>query len=72
MPRLKEIETPKKVELTFEDTNDLVSYIGKIKNPENEDYILNLYKKGVIIRRLRRVGVVDSSEERVINYIQIL
>jgi hypothetical protein len=72
MPRLKETETPKKFELTFEDTSDLVSYIGKIKNPETDDYILTLYKRGVIFRRLRRVGIVDISEERVINYRQIL
>jgi len=73
MPRLKEKEEKKRVvELTFEDTNDLVKYVGKIKNGDSEDYILTLYKKGVIYRRLRRVGVADNVEARGINYREIL
>jgi hypothetical protein len=73
MPRLKETEEKKRVpELTFEDTKDLVKYIGKIKNIESEDYILTLYKKGVIYRRLRRVGITDDVESKEINYREIL
>jgi len=71
----EEKDTQKKViELTFEDVIDSNKYLGKIKiaDMENEDYILTLYNKGSIHRKLRRIGVVDSSEERVIRYREVL
>ena len=76
---LKETQVEKEpvkkyIEMTFEELVDNVKYLGKVKinDIENEDYILTLYRKGVIYRKLRRIGVVDSSEERNIKYKQVL
>ena len=64
--------TKKYIEMSFDDLKDSMTYLGKVKisDMENDDYILTLYKKGVVYRRLRRIGVVDSNEERTITYKQ--
>lgn len=64
----------KYIEMTFEDINDSTKYLGKVKvsDIETDDYMLTLYRKGVIYRKLRRVGIVDGSEQRTIKYKQII
>ena len=67
-------ETKKRAELLFEDTESLVSYIGKIKKNDidNDNYVITLYKKGLVYKKLRRIGVSDSSEIKIINYREIV
>ena len=71
---LKKEPVKKTIECLFEDTFDLVKYVGKIKSAEieNDDYVLTLYKKGSIYRKLRRIGFSDLSQGKEIKYREIV
>jgi len=52
----------KNVEFVFESSDDFNKYTGKIKTSEidAEDCILTIYKKGSIVRKLRRLGINEN------------
>jgi len=69
-----QIEKEKKyLEVTFESSDDFNKYVGKIKTSElgEEDYILTIYKKGTVVRKLRRLGINDKISKN-INYREII
>lgn len=69
-----QVEKEKKyLEVTFESPDDFNKYVGKIKTSElgGEDYILTIYKKGTVVRKLRRLGV-NENETKSINFKEII
>jgi len=69
----EKVSVKKNIELSLECVDDINKYVGKIKTADidSEDYILTIYKKGSIVRRLRRLGV-NEKENVVIKYKQIV
>jgi len=63
----------KNVEFVFENSEDFNKYTGKIKTSEidTEDCILTIYKKGSVVRKLRRIGINENSTKN-INYREII
>ncbi len=69
-----QVEKEKKyLEVIFESSDDFNKYTGKIKTSElgEEDYILTIYKKGSVVRKLRRLGVNEKTSKN-INYREII
>jgi len=69
-----QVEKEKKyLEVIFESSDDFNKYTGKIKTSDlgEEDYILTIYKKGSVVRKLRRLGITENSS-RNINYREII
>ena len=72
--KVERVEKEKKyLELTFESSDDFNKYTGKIKTSElgEEDYILTIYKKGSVVRKLRRLGI-NENEIKNIKYREII
>lgn len=69
----EKVSVKKNIELVIESVDDIYKYVGKIKTVDidTEDYLLTIYKKGSIVRRLRRLGV-NNEENVIIKYKEIV